>query len=134
MSRKKQLNSDLVSADLWSEEYVAPTTKTIKSTCHTTSRECHQDKFVVTAGTHRFTGRQMFLSTFDIGKEWSISVVPSIMSIDRAQKMMSIAEEYVADNPKKYGNRLPVLKIESVTEEHIYPIVKCLLKNYRDNS
>ena len=85
MSRKKQSDS----IDLWDN-----------------STDTATKEYVVLAGINKKTGRQLYLSTYEDCDEWSISIVPSIMSYNRATKMMNKAAKELENNKKlklRYG-------------------------------
>lgn len=56
--------------------------------------------FVVLAGINKRTDRQLYLSTYTDCDEWSISVVPSVMSYDRAQHMITKAKQDIEAKTK----------------------------------
>lgn len=75
--------------------------------------------YVVLAGINKKTDRQLYLSTYEDCDEWSISIVPSVMSYSRATKMMNKAAMELKNNKKlklRYG-------------EHEFTIVPADVKN-----
>lgn len=59
------------------------------------------DKFVVTAGINSKTGRQLFICTYEDSDEYSITVVPTVMSKQRAHKMIGYVTENIKERAKK---------------------------------
>ena len=70
------------------------------------SEDAEAGRYVVLAGMNKKTDRQLYLSTYEDCDEWSISIVPSVMSYSRATKMMDKATKELENNKKlklRYG-------------------------------
>lgn len=68
--------------------------------------DAHPGDYFVLAGINKRTGRQLYLFTYKDCNDWSISVVPSAMSYDRAVKMTNKATKELENNKKlkmRYG-------------------------------
>jgi hypothetical protein len=79
MSRKKQSEA----IDLWDNPV-----------------EQDSGEYVVIAGINKKTDRQLYLSTYEDCDDWSISIVPSIMTYSRATKMVNKATKELENNKK----------------------------------
>ena len=55
----------------------------------------------VLAGKNKASERQLFLSTFDDCDLWSISVVPSVMSLEKAHRLIGLATTKLSDKKVK---------------------------------
>jgi dihydrofolate reductase len=84
--------------------------------------------FVILAGVSKATGRQLYVSTFEDCDEWHISVVPSVLTMQRAQFLSEKVNKYIEDNPKRYKFNRPTLTIESIENKQIFEQVRCLLR------
>lgn len=76
--------------------------------------------YVVLAGINKATERQLYLSTFVDCDDWNISVVPSVMTRERALQMIEKAEKFIEDNPKRYKHKRPIFTLESLENPEIY--------------
>ena len=64
--------------------------------------EDNPDELVlVHAGLNKSTQRQLYISTYENSDLWSISVVPSIMTRDKACRLIALAEEKLSDKKMK---------------------------------
>ena len=122
----------MVQVDLWSEPMIKEPSVNSEPVKEVKKRgrpkKVHkEDLYVVTAGTSRATQAPLFLYTFEDCDDWSISRVPAVMNKARALEMMEKAQQFINDNPKKYGLKPPTLELESIENQEIYELVKYLL-------
>lgn len=70
------------------------------------------EKVFVLAGILKSTQRQLYISTYEDCDDWSISVVPSIMTRDKATRLIQIAK----DSLEKKKRKIPEFEIVPATK------------------
>lgn len=85
------------------------------------------EQVLVKAGINKATNRQLWISTYDDCDDWSISVVPSIMSLEKAHRLVELATKTL--NDKK--NKVPQFEIVGVEG---YPEIARILGHKGDTN